>query len=120
MHSILNQQLSAFKDAFHSLVCFKLKTYFFIFQLMLLAITKGVSHYSGVAISCYRMDYNKRFVMKRSTNDYIRHDIGRHVAYINMGGEKWRHLEVVGERGVTSRTVVEIPSFEGNFSFRGM
>jgi hypothetical protein len=33
------------------------------------------------------MAYNKRFVMKRSTSDNIHHDNGRHVAYINMGGE---------------------------------
>jgi hypothetical protein len=34
------------------------------------------------------MAYNKRFLMKRSTSDDINHDIGRHVAYINMGGGK--------------------------------
>jgi hypothetical protein len=66
------------------------------------------------------MDYNKGFVMKRNTSDYIHHDIGRHVAYINMGEGRWRHLEVGGERGVTCRTVVEISSFEGNFSSRGV
>lgn len=58
--------------------------------------------------------------MKSSTSDDIHHDISRHVAYINMGGERWRHLEVGGERSVTCRTVVEISSFEGNFSFRGV
>jgi len=63
MYSILNQQLSVlFKDAFRSIVCFKLKTHFPIFQLRLLAIIEGVSHYSGVAISCYRMAYNRRFL----------------------------------------------------------
>jgi hypothetical protein len=61
------------------------------------------------------MAYNKRFVMKSSTSDDIHHDIFRQVAYINMGEERWRQLEVKGERGVTCRTVVEISSFEGNF-----
>jgi len=63
---------------------------------------------------------NKIFIMKGSKSDDIHHDIGRHVAYINMGGGRWRHLEVGGERGVTCRTMVEISSFEGNFSFRGV
>ena len=63
---------------------------------------------------------NKRFVVKKSSSDDMHHDIGRHVAYINMGGGRWRHLEVGGERGVTCRTMIQISSFEGNFSFRSV
>jgi hypothetical protein len=41
------------------------------------------------------MAYNKRFVVKRSTSDDMHHDIGRLVAYINMGGGK---VETSGSR----------------------
>ena len=121
MHRILNQQLSVlFKDAFRSLVCFKLNTYFFIFQLRLLAITEGASHYSGVVISCYQMviikDSSRR---EAQVMIFIIISVGMW-PYINRGGGRWRILEVWEERGVTCWTVVEISTFEGNFSFRGV
>lgn len=102
MKSILNLHLSVFlKTLSVASSPLNWNTIFFIFQLRLLAITDGASHYSGVAISRYQMVYNKRFVMKGSKSNDIRHHIGRHVAYINMGEGRVETSGSRGERGAS-------------------